>query len=118
MPKYNQIENPKKEKNKTKNSHSNQSSPLFFNQKQEAHLSEKPPKKQKTQQQPLQEIKLESTTDILLAGILGELKARNEIEVMKLKIQQELEQMELQAAEQSKKEDEERFEEIRNMMYI
>lgn len=104
--------------NKIKQSYAKQDSPLFFNQKQTPQSSgiQKAAKTQKIQQ-PVQEISLQTTTDILLA-ILQELKTHNMIELMKLKAQQEQEQEELQAAEKMQEHDDARFEEIRKSMYL
>lgn len=104
--------------NKTKNPYSDKGSQLFFNQKQISPSSEiqETPKTQEVKQ-PTKEISLQTTTDILLAAILQELKTQNMLELMKLKAQQEQEQEELQAAEEMKKRDNDRFEEIRLSMY-
>lgn len=100
--------------NKSKQSDSNPRSQRFFNQKQITPSSEMQGA-QKTQQP--QEISLQTTTDLLLAAILQELKTQNMIEFMKLKTQQEQEQEELHAAEKMQEQDQARFEEIRHTMY-
>ncbi|MCE0722531.1 MULTISPECIES: hypothetical protein [Legionella] len=100
--------------NKSKQPDSNSSSQRFFNQKHIIPSSEMQGA-QKTQQP--QEISLQTTTDLLLAGILQELKTQNMIELMKLKTQQEQEQEELQAAKKMQEEDEARFKEIQYTMY-
>ncbi|HHT0594720.1 TPA: hypothetical protein ACTXXA_003346 [Legionella anisa] len=104
----------KNRNNKLKQSDSHPSSQRFFNQKQIIPSSEMQGA-QKTQQP--QEISLQTTTDILLAAILQELKTQNMIELMKLKTQQEQEQEELQTAEKMQEQDRARFEEIRHTMY-
>ncbi|HAT8858277.1 TPA: hypothetical protein JBE16_07410 [Legionella pneumophila subsp. pneumophila] len=102
----------------TKQAYTNQASPLFFSQKQITPSSGTlETKKTQEGKQPTQEISLETTTDILLAAILQELKTQNMIELMKLKAQQEQEQEELQAIETMKKKDDARFNEIRQTMY-
>ncbi|WP_061832996.1 hypothetical protein, partial [Legionella pneumophila] len=102
----------------TKQAYTNQASPLFFSQKQitpsSGTLETKKPQEGK---QPTQEISLETTTDILLAAILQELKTQNMIELMKLKAQQEQEQEELETIEAMKEKDDARFNEIRQTMY-
>lgn len=66
---------------------------------------------------PAQETRL-TTTELLLAGILEELRTRNQIELMKLKMVDEREQAETEAAETIAAEDKEHFEsEIRSRMY-
>ncbi|MGM9453485.1 hypothetical protein ACTAZI_09140 [Legionella bozemanae] len=100
--------------NKSIQPDSNPRSQRFFNQKQITPSSEMQGA-QKTPQP--QEISLQTTTDILLAAILQELKTQNMIELMKLKTQQEQEQEELHAAEKMQEQDQARFEEIRHTMY-
>ncbi|WP_392538481.1 hypothetical protein [Legionella sp. 227] len=104
--------------NKRKQPDTHQKSQLFFHQKQRS-----PSSLQKTQnpqegQQPIQEISLQTTTDFLLAAILQELKLQNMIELSKLKAQQQQEEAEKQAAEEMQEQESNRFEEIRNSMYI
>ncbi|PWY57636.1 hypothetical protein DGG96_00645 [Legionella qingyii] len=105
--------------NKAQKPYSNQDSQLFFNQ----NPMPPSPEIQETQknekiQHPIQEISIQTTTDILLAAILQELKTQNMIELMKLKAQQEQEQEELLAAEKMQEHDDARFDEIRTSMYI
>lgn len=106
----------------TKQPYSNQESELFFSTPKRSTnpTSEVQPqrKKQKTaHHEPTQELTLNTTTDILLAGILQELRTKNTIELMKLKAQEEQEQKELDAAEKMQEEDKAHFEEIRYSMY-
>jgi ATP-dependent 26S proteasome regulatory subunit len=102
--------------------YSNQESELFFN-KSKRHAShslnmQPTRKKQKTEHsEPTEEITLNTTTDILLAGILEELRTQNMIAIMKLKAQEVQEQKELEAAEKMQEEDKVHFEEIRHTMY-
>ncbi|WP_131793928.1 hypothetical protein [Fluoribacter gormanii] len=105
--------------NKAQKPYSNQEAQLFFNQRPMP-LSSEIQETQKNQeiQQPIQEISIQTTTEILLAAILQELKTQNMIELMKLKAQQEQEQEDLQAAEKMRAHDETRFDEIRASMYI
>ncbi|HAZ7574223.1 hypothetical protein OQJ02_11990 [Legionella sp. PATHC032] len=104
--------------NQTKQTYSNPGSPLFFSQKQISPSSGTlETKKTQEGKQPTQEISLETTTDILLAAILQELKTQNMIELMKLKAQQEQEQEELETIEKMKEKDDARFNEIRQTMY-
>ncbi|KTC80964.1 hypothetical protein [Legionella cherrii] len=105
--------------NKRKQPDAHQKSQLFFNQKQRAPSSTL----QKTQtpqevQHPIQEIRLQTTTDFLLVAILQELKVQNMIELSKLKAQQQQEEAEKQAAEKMEEQESTRFEEIRNSMYV
>ncbi|KTD44347.1 hypothetical protein [Legionella parisiensis] len=100
--------------NRSKQPDSNSRSQRFFNQKKITPSLEMQGA-QKTQHP--QEISLQTTTDILLAAILQELKTQNMIELLKLKTQQEQEQEELQAAEKMQEQDQARFEEIRHTMY-
>lgn len=66
---------------------------------------------------PTQETRL-TTTELLLAGILEELRTRNQIELMKLKMAEEKEQAETEAAEAIAAKDNEHFEsEILSRMY-
>lgn len=102
--------------NKTKQPYSNQETQLFFNQKQKPSSTEVQPFKEI--QPPAQEIKIETTTDLLLVAILEELKTHNMIELMKLKTQQEQEEKELQATQNRQAQDNTRFEEIRSTMYL
>ncbi|CEG56274.1 hypothetical protein [Legionella fallonii] len=108
----------KKGNEKSIQSYSNQGSPLFFSQ-QHTPPSTEVQKTERTQetQQPAQEINLQTTTDILLAAILQELKTQNMLALMNLKIQQEQEQEKLQEAEKMQEHDSARFEEVRYTMY-
>ncbi|WP_115708576.1 hypothetical protein [Legionella sainthelensi] len=103
---------------KTNHPYSDKDHQLFFNQRSPHSSGIKKTRKTKNEQHPTQEIKLETPTEILLAGILEELKTQNMIELVKLQAQQQQEQEELEAAEKMKEEDHARFEEIRNSMYI
>lgn len=67
---------------------------------------------------PTQKTRL-TTTELLLAGILEELRTRNQIELIKLKRAKEKEQAETEAAETMAAKDKEYFEsEIRPRMYV
>lgn len=105
--------------NTTKQPYSNQESQLFFNTRQITPSPEvqRTPLRQEAQQ-PVPEIRLQTTTDILLAAILQELRTQNLIELSKLQDQQEKEQEELQAAKEMQERDNARFEEIRQSMYL
>lgn len=103
----------------TKQLASNQASPLFFNQKPQASNSPDIPLPTELEEQPPPEqLILQSTTDILLAAILKELKTHSMIELMKLKVKQEQEQEKLTAAEEVKEREDAHFEELRNSMYM
>ncbi|KTD14523.1 coiled-coil protein [Legionella gratiana] len=102
----------------TNQPYSNKDSQLFFNQHPSHSAGIKKTRKRQKEQQPTQEIKLETPTEILLAGILEELKTQNMIELIKLQAQQEQEKEELETAEKMQEEDKARFEEVRNSMYI
>lgn len=91
---------------------SNHGAPLFFNQRPISPTSETA-----GTQQPVQQIHLETNTEFLLAAILEELKTRNMLALMKLKLKQAKEQEELQTSEEKQAEDAARFEEIRPSMY-
>lgn len=105
--------------NKTTQSYSNKESPLFFNKKQTAPSTEiQESQKNQETEQPTQEISLQTTTDLLLAAILQELKTQNMLELLKLKEQEEQKQKELQLAEKIQKRDQARFEEVRHSMYM
>lgn len=99
--------------------YSNQESQLFFNQKQKAPPTEiqETKENQNPEQQPTQEVTLQTTSEFLLAAILQELKTQNMIELLKLKEQEERKQKELQLAEKIQERDKARFEEIRHSMY-
>lgn len=60
---------------------------------------------------------MQTPSDFLLAAILQELKTQNTRALIQLKVQQEKEQVKLQEVEKQKKKDDERFEEIRYLMY-
>ncbi len=97
----------------------NQGSLHFFNPEPITPSAEVSPIQQTQQvKQPVPEIKLQSTTDILLAAILQELQTQNMLALMKIKDQQEQKREELQAAEEMQEHDNERFKEIRQSMYI
>ncbi|STY28261.1 coiled-coil protein [Legionella wadsworthii] len=98
-------------------SYSQKGAQLFFNPKQ-AITSSKIQKAAKTKDRPpVHEIRLENTTDILLAGILEELRKQNMIELLKVNAQLEQEQKEQEAAEKVQEQDAARFEEIRHTLY-
>lgn len=114
-----------KEDTKSKQPVSNQVSSLFFSQKQNTlknsnATNASPPEIQGSQeiQQPSEKLTLNSTTDILLAAILKELQTHTMIELKKLMAQQEHDQDELKAAETLKEQESERFDTIRNSMYM
>ncbi|KTD08321.1 hypothetical protein [Legionella jamestowniensis] len=94
---------------------SNQDKQRFFNQGPKVPIA-----KMQSQevQQPIQQIKLETTTDFLLVAILEELKTRNMIEIAKLKAKQEQKQKELAAGKKMEELNNARFEEIRPSLYL
>lgn len=102
--------------NKKNPTASTQNSPGFFNQRQQTAPLETRETPQK--QAAVRELNLQSTTDFLLAAILEELQKQNMIALMKLKVKQEKEQEELQAAEEQQARDDERFAGIRSSMYL
>ncbi|KGP62889.1 coiled-coil protein [Legionella norrlandica] len=108
----------KNENSQTKRPYPNQGSQLFFNQKQITPSSETKEAPIQEIKKPVQEINLQTTTDILLAAILQELKTQNMLKLMELKTQQEHEQEELQAVEKIQEQEKTKFEEIRQAMYI
>ncbi|QEY52745.1 hypothetical protein [Legionella longbeachae] len=103
---------------KTSHPYSNKDHQLFFNHHSSHSSGIKKTRKTKKEQPPTQEIKLETPTEFLLAGILEELRTQNMIELVKLQAQQQQEQEELEAAEKVKEEENARFAEIRNSMYL
>lgn len=103
---------------KTTHLYSNKDHQRFFNQHSSHSSGIKKTRNTKKEQHPTQEIKLKTPTELLLAGILEELKTQNMIELVKLQAQQQQEQEELDAAEKMKEEDNARFEEVRNSIYI
>lgn len=108
---------PQNGKNEKHESYSKKGAPIFFNPKQ-AITSSKIQKPTKAgERPPTMEVRLENTTDILLAGILEELRKQNMIELVKLEAQQEQEQKEQESAVKIQEQDEARFEEIRHTMY-
>ena len=102
-------------KNGNKATQLDRGSPLFFNQTPPSTEIQETPKKEI--QQPTQEIKLQTSTDFLLAAILQELKTQNMIELMKLKAQQEQEEVKWHKAQEMQEQDKARFEAVRNSMY-
>ncbi|WP_367606110.1 hypothetical protein [Legionella sp. W05-934-2] len=98
-------------------------SPQFFPPQKNQKIAESPPENpEKTptleKQQPVQEIKVQTTVEYLLAAILQTLETRNKIELMKLQIQAEQEKMESELAQKMEEADNARFEEIKPSMYI
>jgi hypothetical protein len=100
-------------------------SQLFFNQRltptttnnQPSNVQSMQPPPEATEQQALEPLALNSTTDILLAAILKELKTQNMLKLLELQKQQEQENQELSEAEEKQDKENERFENVRYSMY-
>lgn len=92
------------------NSHGSSSNQLFFDQKGKA--TSMAPK------QSTQDITFKTPTEYLLAAILEELRMMNALSLVRLQKIDDQEEAELQAFENAKKEDEERFDSIRSGMYL
>lgn len=102
----------------TKQLTSNQASPLFFNQKPNvSNTPDIPLSDQQDVPHPPEQLILQSTTDILLAAILQQLKMLTTLQVIAIKKQEEQEQDELKAADESKEVDNARFNNC-SSMYI
>ena len=89
-------------------------SQLFFNQRQNTTNNQpsteqaiQPP--QAPEQQALEPLTLNSTTDILLAAILKELKTQNMLKLLELQKQQEREEKESSEAEELQEKENTRF---------
>ena len=99
---------------------SHQTTPAFFNQKPKNPNSTVV--RQRTARQEVEpapeELRLVTTTDVLLAGILKELQTHNAIEFMKLNAQEQKELAEQQANKEIEERDKARFEEIRHSMFM
>lgn len=91
-----------------RSTHSTQS---FFNSS-----DSEPEQSQASDPQPMS-LDRDSAILLLLSAVLQELKRHNDIELFKLKLEEEKKQAEIERAEQEQIEDDERFNSIRDSLY-
>lgn len=91
--------------------HSAHSTQSFFNSS-----DSEPERSQASDPQPMS-LDRDSAILLLLSAVLQELKRHNDIEVIKLKLEEEKKQAEIERTEQEQIEDEERFNTIRHSLY-
>ncbi|RUR12052.1 hypothetical protein [Legionella sp. km772] len=101
-----------------KSKHPSQSSPGFFNPTVSSNARKRKRDEAAAPPPTTREIRL-TTTEFLLMSILEELKLRNQIELMKLKIADDKEQAEMEALKEKEERDQAHFEsEIRPAMFM